>query len=169
MTGREEVFKKAMNDGHSAAWDQAWEKAAGFYQIALDEFPQDAKALNSLGLALFELQRLEESQQTYQRASQVTPDDPLPFERIAYISERLGQIKPAVQAALRAADLYVKSKNIEKAIENWLMVTQIAPDNAQAHLNLAMVQSKLGKTAQAGVQYLALASSITATPPRQAR
>ena len=33
MAGREDVFQKSMNMGHSAAWDQQWERAAGFYRI----------------------------------------------------------------------------------------------------------------------------------------
>ena len=57
MTGRKEIFQKSMSQGHSAAWDQKWEQAAGFYQNALEEFPQDAQALLSYGLALLELQR----------------------------------------------------------------------------------------------------------------
>lgn len=57
MAGRENIFNKAMNEGHSAAWDQKWDQAATAYQNALEEFPDHPKALTSLGLALFELQR----------------------------------------------------------------------------------------------------------------
>ena len=160
MTGRDEVFNKAMSDGHSAAWDQAWEKAAAFYQRALDEFPNNPKALNSLGLALYELDSLEDSLGAYQRASRVSPEDPLPLERIAQLSERLGRIILAVQAAMQAADLHIKNKNVEKAIENWLRVTQLSPDNATAHSNLALVYNKLGRSDQAIQEYLALASLL---------
>lgn len=160
MAGNAEAFKKAMNDGHSAAWDQDWNKALAFYQAALVEFPQDPNALVSLGMTLFELQRLEEALQTYRSVARLTPQDPMPFERIAVISERLGQLKTATQAAMQAADLYMKNHNVDKAIENWKVVTQIAPENGQAHLNLAMVQSKLGKNSAAGVQYLALAAVL---------
>jgi tetratricopeptide (TPR) repeat protein len=68
MAGREDIFNKAMNTGHSAAWDRQWDKAAQAYQQALEEFPDDPKALSSLGLALFELQRYDESLETYQKA-----------------------------------------------------------------------------------------------------
>ena len=60
MPGRDDVFQKAMSEGHSAAWDQQWEKAAAAYRKALDEIPGHPKALTSLGLALFELQDYEE-------------------------------------------------------------------------------------------------------------
>jgi tetratricopeptide (TPR) repeat protein len=160
MTGREDVFNEAMNEGHSAAWDQAWEKAASSYQTALEEFPDNPKALNSLGLALYELECLDESLQAYKHAARFSPTDPLPLERIAQLSERLGQIKIAVQAAMQAANLYINNKNVEKAIENWLRITQISPENAQAHSNLAMVHAKLGHTQQAVMEYLALASLL---------
>lgn len=158
MTGREDVFNKAMNEGHSAAWDQAWDKATVFYKTALKEFPENPKALNSLGLALFELQQFEDSLKVYQLAARSSPTDPLPLERIAQISERLGHIKMAVNAAMQAATLYINQRNVEKAIENWLRVTQISPENSQAHSNLAMVHAKLGHSPQAVQEYLALAS-----------
>jgi tetratricopeptide (TPR) repeat protein len=163
MTGSENIFNKAMNEGHSAAWDQAWDKAAVFYQAALDEFPDNSKALNSLGMALYELQRLDESLKAYQRASKASPEDPLPLERIAQLSERLGQIKLAVQAAMQAADLYIKNRNVDKAIENWLRVSQLSPENATAHSNLALVHAKMGHSNQAVMEYLALASLLQRT------
>jgi len=51
MPGREDIFQKAMNEGHSAAWDQEWSKAVSAYRKALQEMPDHPKALNSLGLA----------------------------------------------------------------------------------------------------------------------
>ena len=37
MTGNQEAFQKAMNFGHSAAWEQQWDHAAAFYRQALEE------------------------------------------------------------------------------------------------------------------------------------
>lgn len=160
MTGREDVFNKAMNEGHSAAWDQAWEKATVFYRTALEEFPENPNALNSLGLALFELHQFDDSLKVYQHAARCSPSDPLPLERIANISERLGNRKIAVQAAMQAAALFIEQKNVTKAIENWLYIIQISPENIQAHSNLAMVHAKLGHAPQAVKEYLALASLL---------
>ena len=39
MTGTSERYQKAMSNGHSAAWDQAWDKAATYYRQALDDRP----------------------------------------------------------------------------------------------------------------------------------
>jgi tetratricopeptide (TPR) repeat protein len=158
MAGREDVFQKAMNEGHSAAWDQQWEQAAAAYQKALNEIPDHPKALSSLGLALFELQRYEESLKAYQKAVDAAPNDPLPLEKVGQLSERLGDVKGAIASFLHAAELYVKTQDSEKALENWVRVTQLDPDHVIARSYLAMVHERLGHAPQATTEYLAVAS-----------
>ncbi len=160
MPGREDVFQKAMNDGHSAAWDQEWDKAASAYRQALHEFPDHPKALNSLGLALYQLGNVEEALQIYMNVSKISPDDPVPMEKVAQLSERIGDLKTAVDAALRAGDLFLKQRDAEKALENWVRVTNVNPENAVAHSRLAQVHERLGHTQQAVTEYLAIASII---------
>src|SRR5574341_181923 len=120
MPKREDVFQRAMNEGHSAAWDQEWKKAAAAYRKALQEFPDQPKALNSLGLALYELGELDEALQIYQRVAQLSVQDPIPAEKIAQLSERLGNLSVAIEAASKAADLYLNQRDVDKAIENWV-------------------------------------------------
>ncbi|HTX92676.1 MAG TPA: tetratricopeptide repeat protein [Anaerolineales bacterium] len=158
MAKREEDFQKAMSEGHSAAWDQEWEKAAAAYQKALNEFPYHPKALSSLGLAYYELQRYEDSLQAYQKAVEAAPDDPMPLEKVGQLSERLGNIKEAIAAFMHAAELYVKTQDTEKALENWVRVTQLDSDHVVARSYLAMVHERLGHTPQATAEYLAVAS-----------
>ena len=52
MTGRQDLYDESMQLGHSAAWDLKWDRAIGYYRKALAEFPEDPRALTSLGLAL---------------------------------------------------------------------------------------------------------------------
>ncbi len=158
MPGRDDIFQKAMNDGHSAAWDQEWDKAVAAYRQALQEFPDHPKALNSLGLALYQLGSFEEALQTYIQVAKISPDDPVPMEKVAQLSERIGDLKMAVDAALRAGDLFLKQRDTEKALENWVRVTNVNPENAIAHSRLAQVHEKLGHTQQAVTEYLAIAS-----------
>ena len=158
MAGREDVFQKAMNEGHSAAWDQTWDKAAAAYQKALAEFPDNPKALTSLGLALYELQKYDEALKAYQAAARVSQEDPVPLEKIALISERMGDIRQAIQASLKAAELYIKRQEGEKALENWMRVTQLDVDNTAAHSYLAMVHERLGHGEAAVTEYLSVAS-----------
>jgi tetratricopeptide (TPR) repeat protein len=163
MTGREDIFQKAMSQGHSAAWDQEWDKAAAAYRKALDEIPNNPKALSSLGLALFELERYDESLQVYQKAAQVATNDPVPLEKIGQLSERLGKTKEAVQAYLQAAELYIRNQESEKALEDWVCVTQLDSDNIAARSYLAMVHERLGHAQQAVHEYLAVASLFQRT------
>lgn len=160
MPGREDIFTKAMNDGHSAAWDQEWDKAVSAYRRALQEFPDQPKALNSLGLALYQLGEIEEALRTYMNVARISPDDPMPMEKVAQISERTGDLKTAVEAAMRAGDIFFKQRDTDKALENWLRVTNLNPDHSVAHSRLAQVHEKLGHTQQAVTEYLAIASIL---------
>jgi tetratricopeptide (TPR) repeat protein len=160
MPGREDIFQKAMNDGHSAAWDQEWEKAVAAYRLALEQSPDHPKALNSLGLALYQLGKFEEALQIYMNVAKLSPDDPVPMEKVAQLSERIGDLKTAVDAALRAGDLFLKQRDTEKALENWVRVTNVNPENALAHSRLAQVHEKLGHVQQAATEYLAIASIV---------
>lgn len=160
MPGREDVFQKAMNDGHSAAWDREWDKACASYRRALEELPDNPKALNSLGLALYQLGNIEEALQIYMNVAKHSPDDPLPMEKVAQISERLGDLKTAVDAAMRSGDLFFKQRDTDKALENWVRVTNLSPEHAIAHSRLAQVHERLGHTQQAVIEYLAIASIV---------
>jgi len=160
MTGVEDNFHRAMNAGHSAAWDQQWDKAAVSYQKALEEMPNDPSALNSLGLAFFQLQNYDEALKNYIRAAQVTPTDPVPFEKLALLQERKGNLPEAIQSFLQAAELFARAREVEKAVENWLRVVQLAPDHLHAHSRLALIHEKTGQTHQAATEYLAVASLL---------
>jgi len=160
MPGSEEIFQKVMNQGHSYAWDQEWQKAANSYRKALEEFPDQPKALSSLGLALLQSQQFDEALGIYQQVAKISSTDPVPFERIAQLSERLGQLKQASEAAMRAAELYLNSRDVEKAIENWGHVTMLNPEHILARSRLALTHEKLGHTQQAVTEYLAVASLL---------
>jgi len=160
MPEREDIFQKAMNEGHSAAWDREWDKAVSAYRRALQEIPDQPKALSSLGLALYQRGSIEEALQIYSNVAKISTDDPVPMEKIAQLSERLGNLKNAMDAALRAGDLFLQQRDTDKALENWTRVTNLNPEHAIAHSRLAQVHEKLGHTQQAVTEYLAIASII---------
>ncbi len=163
MPGREDIFQKAMNEGHSAAWDQEWSKAAMAYRQALQEMPDHPKALNSLGLALYQQASFEEALQIYKRVAQIAPTDPVTMEKLAQLFERTGHLKEAIEAAFRAADLFLNQRDVDKAIENWVHVTTLDPEHVPAHSRLAFVHDKLGRQAQAVTAYIAVASLVQRT------
>ncbi len=160
MPGRDDIFQKAMNEGHSAAWDQEWDKAVSAYRRALQEIPDNPKALSSLALSLYQSGHIEEALQPYMNVAKLSPDDPVPMEKVAQLSERLGNLKNAMDAALRAGDLFLKQRDTEKALENWVRVTNLNPEHAIARSRLAQVHEKLGHAQQSVTEYLALASII---------
>lgn len=147
-----------MNQGHSAAWDQDWQKAAGFYNAALEEFPANPLALSSLGLAKFELQDYPAALDCYQRASSQSPDDPVPQEKIARIFERMGKLNDAVAASLQAAEMHLKARAVDKAIDNWTRVVSMQPENTGVRTKLAAVYERIGRKDLAASEYISLAS-----------
>lgn len=158
MSGDQQAYQYAMNQGHSAAWDQEWEKASTFYRIAIAEFPENTNALTSLALALFELQKYPEALEYYQRASQISPDDPIPLQKVAEILERLGDLGKATKAYMDVAELYARKKDVEKAIRSWSRVVALNPEYMAAHTRLALVYERLGRTTQAMIEYISMAS-----------
>ncbi len=149
-----------MNKGHSAAWDQNWSQAAGLYRQAIDEFPNHPMALNSLGLALFEMKDYEQALQCYEQAARYAPDDPLPYEKMARIYEQLGKQGRAVQLCMKTAELHLKGHNVEKAIENWRQTAILQPEHLAARTRLAMVYERMNRKNEAAAEYLASASIL---------
>jgi tetratricopeptide (TPR) repeat protein len=157
MTPSEEAFQQALNEGHSAAWDQDWSKAAASYRRALAEFPDRPNALNSLGLSLYQLGEFEEALRTYKHVARLSPNNPVPLEKVAQISERLGDLNVAVEAAMRAGEIFLQQRDLDKAIENWTRVTALRTDHVLAHSRLAMAHEHLNHKELAVKEYLAVA------------
>lgn len=160
MAGREHIFQEAMNQGHSAAWDQDWQRAASFYRKALEEFPEHPKALTSLALALYQLGEYEESLSYYQRAVKVSPDDPAPLVKSGEIFERLGKIKEAAQAYSRAGDLYLRLRDVERTVDTWTRALALQPALLQTRYRLAQVYEKLRQPDKAATEYIAAAAVL---------
>jgi len=151
------VFEEAMKKASNYAWDKQWGKAIIEYKRALAEFPGDLTALVSLGMAHLESRQLEEALSAYQRASQLTPDDPLGWERVADVQERLGRLDEAAETYVTIANIHVERKAMDKAIETWLRATRLASDHLKAHLSLAEAYAKQGKVQAAAGEHLTLA------------
>jgi tetratricopeptide (TPR) repeat protein len=160
MPPHEDAYQEALNEGHSAAWDQDWNRAAACYRRALGEKPEQPIALNSLGLALYQLGDFEEALHTYKHVARISPDSPIPLEKVAQISERLGDIHVAVEASMRAGELFLNQRDLDKAVENWSRVAALRSDHALAHSRLAMAYETLGRNQQAVTEYLAVASLL---------
>jgi tetratricopeptide (TPR) repeat protein len=158
LHGNEDLFRRSMNQGHSAAWEGRWQEAVEHYSRALAEFPDNAPTLNSLALAHFELSNLDQALDLYRRSARLSPEDPLPPEKMAQIFKQTGRADEAVKSSLQAADLHIRLRDADKAINNWTRVIRLQPENIDAHSKLAQVYERLGRTPQAITEYIAVAS-----------
>jgi len=160
MAGNQQNFQNAMNNGNSAAWDQNWEMASRYYINALEEFPNNPTAMINLGLALFEQHEYDQALIVYRRAAVVSPEDPAPQDKMARIYEALGRKNEAVRAAMQAAELFLKARDVEKSIDCWQRITAMHPDSLTAHTRLALIFERLGRKADAVYEYLAAAGLL---------
>ncbi len=158
LRGNEDLFRRSMNQGHSAAWEGRWQEAVEHYSRALQEFPDNPPTLNSLALAHLELGNLEQALELYRRAARLSPEDPLPAEKTAEIYKQTGQKDEAIEYSNRAAELYLNQRDADKAINNWTRVVRLDPENIEAHKRLAQVYERLGRTPQAITEYIAMAA-----------
>ena len=160
MPSNQDLFQEHMNKGHSAAWDQDWKVAAQHYRNALEIMPEQTMALTSLGLALFEMKEFEEALIFYKKAAQLSPNEPLAYEKMARIYERLGQVKNAIAVSIKAGEQYLKIRDADKSIENYINAINLQPDHINARSRLALVYDRMGRKENAVIEYLAIASIL---------
>ncbi len=160
MTDRQELFEESMRLGHSAAWDLEWDRATGFYRKALSLVPDHPGAMTSLGLALLESEQYKEALDVYQHASRLAPDNPIPIEKTAEILEKMAQSKAAVAQRKLAAEMHLKRRDADKAIDNWSHIARMIPNDLNNRSRLAMTFERLGRKREAVYEYLAVASIL---------
>ena len=157
MVRNQLAFEEAMRKANDYAWDARWQDAAQQYECALVEFPDDFMAHLNLGMAYLELGRQSDALDHYQRASEITPNDPLPMQKVASIQEQLGQREQAVVNYATMARLWEERDSSAQALAGWQKVVTLAPDNVEAHVQLAKGYTRLDRVSEAANEYLAAA------------
>lgn len=157
MPGNREAYEQSMNAGHNAAWDQEWPAAITSYGRAIQEFPEDSEAHIHLGLALLKSGRLDDALKVYNRASQLTPNDPIPLEKSADVLERMGRLQDAAQRYVSVAEIFLSQRDFNKAIGNWTKATDLTPGLLSVHAKLAQAYEHIGNKKDAVYHYLMLA------------
>jgi tetratricopeptide (TPR) repeat protein len=158
VAGNRRVFEEAMRQGTNYSWDRQWSKAIAEYRRAIAEFPEDAAAHTALGQALASAGHTKDALDVFQRTARLTPDDPSALERVAELHEQTGDAAGAVQTWLLAADLHLRHRAVEAAVQVWQRVIQVAPDTLAAHERLAKAYVGMALSRKAIVQYLTLAA-----------
>ncbi len=157
---REQAFRQALEEGHEAVWAMDWERAAEAYARAVALKPDHYLALISWGLALWNLKRYEEAAQAYRQAARVAPEEPVPWERLALLYAAMEDTKAAAEAAFKAAELYARKGQLEKAVVNWERVVEWMPGLLQAHHLLARAYARLRRPHEAVREYLYTAALL---------
>ena len=158
MAGNRRIFDEAMRQGTNYAWDSQWNKAVTEYERAIAEFPDDASAYTALGQALVSADRTKEALSVYQRAARLTPDDPLALARVAELQEQTQDMAGAVQTWLLSAELHLRRRDVDAAVQVWQRIVEVAPDTVAAHERLAKAYAGMHLTRRAIHQYLTLAA-----------
>lgn len=157
MSENHEAYQQHMSAGHNAAWDQNWPAAIKAYTAAIQEMKEDPEAHIHLGLALLKSGRLEDALRVYKKAHQLAPDDPIPLEKSADVLERMGRLKEAAEQYINVADVYLKQRDLGKAIGTWERATQLTPGLVAIHAKLAQAYERIGDKKRAVREYLKLA------------
>ena len=151
-------FQTLMSQGHTSAWEQDWTKALEYYRLALLENPQDAMALASAGLACYQMEQYDEALKFYLRCSSLTPDDPMPFEKMGRIFEHTGSIIEAVKAFMQCGEKQLKARDAEHAIAAFKEAIRLDPNNQTVRMRLAMIYDKMGLKSECVTEYLFVAA-----------
>jgi tetratricopeptide (TPR) repeat protein len=147
-----------MQAAANAAWGQNWEEAISEYERALAEFPREAGALTGLGLAHTGAGHLEGALDAFQRASAITPSDPVLLERVGETCEQLGRNEDAAVAYLASAKNYLgQQQAAHLALERWKDAVRLSPGNAEAHTQLLRYYQEKGQARDAVQECLTLA------------
>jgi tetratricopeptide (TPR) repeat protein len=156
-----------LDQGHSAAWAQDWERAASLYMQALKLMPDEPKILMNLGLSYYQLNKWNEALKYYKDAVRVSQSNPLAWEKLALVYEKLNQPDQAAKYASYAGELYLKIHDIQKTIENWVRAVGNQPEDIQVHQRLAFLFEKIGQKSQAAREHLTLASLFQASGDKE--
>lgn len=88
-----------LNWGREFLLHQTFEPAVQIFQSGLTRFPQSARLLGGLGIALYGLDRFDDAARTFFRASDLDPSDSLP---VTFIGTAYDNFSPPIAAEARS-------------------------------------------------------------------
>lgn len=93
----------------------------------------------------------------YQKALAEFPDDEETWSKVADALERIGRLDGAARAYAAIAELRLRQKDVDAAIDIWVRAARLDPNNVDIQRRLARVYQHFGKTKEAIRAHLALA------------
>ncbi len=137
MPGDRERFAAAMSQADHFRWEGEWTQAAGQYEQALAEFPQEAVARSGLAFCLMQMGRREEALREYRRVLAQDPASVLALSKVAELEGLLGRPEKSWQAYLQLGDAYARESQSARAEAAWQKAAELRPDSPEAYERLA--------------------------------
>ncbi|MGC9467337.1 MAG: tetratricopeptide repeat protein [Anaerolineae bacterium] len=149
MAGNRLRFEEAIQRANDFVWAEKWKDAAAAYRRALSEFADDESALMGYAWALLNADALDDALEVYEHLTEVTPEDPGPYERIAEILRRKGKAQRAAEVYLQAAERYGRQDLTAKRISALETSLELRPRNEAAWRELLGLYRSQGQPQQA--------------------
>ncbi|GCF07185.1 tetratricopeptide repeat protein [Dictyobacter arantiisoli] len=137
MPGNRATYSAAINAADRHRWDSRWSDAMQEYQIALDEFPEDATARSGLGFCHMQMKQWQQALHEYGHILQRDPSNVIALSKIAELYGILNRREDAYQAYSHLADLYSQAGQGARAEAAWQKAIQLSPGNPEPHERLA--------------------------------
>jgi tetratricopeptide (TPR) repeat protein len=137
MPGNQENFSTAMNMAEGHRWNSQWLEAMQDYQIALDEFPDDAAARGGLGFCYMQTRQWQQALNEYEYVLKNDSSNLIALSKIAELYGILNRHEEAYWSYLQLGDLYSQMGQGARAEAAWQKTVQLSPDNPEPHERLA--------------------------------
>ncbi len=157
MAGNRLRFEEATQKANDFVWAEKWGEAVSSYRRALAEFPDDDSALIGFAWALYNNKDLDEALKVYERLSELTPENPGPYERRAEILESKGHAQRAAKVYREAAERYAQQDMTAKQTTALEAAVRLYPNDTAVWSELLETYQAQGRTHQAVLATLWLA------------
>jgi tetratricopeptide (TPR) repeat protein len=137
MPGNRQVFREAIDAADHHRWEGKWSEAAGAYNQALEEFPDDITARGGLGFCYMQTRQWPQALNEYECVLQSESSNIIALSKTAELYGILNRRDDAYIAYVQLADLYTQAGQGARAEATWQKAIQLSPDQPEPHERLA--------------------------------
>lgn len=159
MAGNRKAYDDAMRMATRLEEAEDWPSASKAYRAALQEFPQDARAIIGIGKSYHALKQYSSAIRAFQMALKAQSTN---YEAWGYLGASLEaseRVDEAVKTYMYAANVCLKAQQADEAIANWERVIALQPTHIQARNNLAQIYIRQGEK-EKGIEALVELAAI---------
>ncbi len=157
MTDDRTRYEEALRRGHSYSWDQRWSEAITEFEVAVGALADEPAAYAGLGMAYYELGKLDKALDNYKLASRHSRGDMIYLKHVADVQDRLGLLEEAGQTYMALGEIQLRRKKLDEAVVNWLRAVSLNPDLLGAHQRLVAIYRRQGLNSNAVREYMIIA------------